>query len=114
MAVGRDGLRTGLASHLKTFWHIIDRKHALGAEQKGALDGELAHGTATPNRHGITGLDVAILRGLITGRKNIREKNYFLIRQSLRNFYRTDIREGHTRIFSLASGVTAVRVRIPV
>jgi hypothetical protein len=48
-----------LARHAKPLREAVDPDHALGAEQEGALDGELPDGPASPHGNRVTGLDSA-------------------------------------------------------
>ncbi len=45
-----------------------------------------------------------MLRGLVCRREDVAEEKDLLVRQTIRNFNRADIRIGDTQVFSLAAG----------
>src|SRR5205085_9146318 len=80
-----------VSRHAQARRDVIDCDYSFRAEQVCALDRELAYRSTTPNRDGITRLDVAVLGSHVTGWKNIGEKKYLLVVQILRNLYRSHV-----------------------
>src|SRR5688572_22370704 len=62
----------------QSFGKSIDCDHAFRAEQIGAPNREKTDWATAPDRHGIARLNVAILRGHISRRENVREKEHLL------------------------------------
>ena len=91
---------------------MVNRDHPLRAQHEATANSELRDWSASPNRHSVSLLDVAIFRCHIPGRENIREENDLLIRQSLRNLQWTNIRARHARVLRLASRIAAEHVCI--
>ena len=60
----------------------VDRDDALGAEQVGALDRELADRAAAPDRDGVAGLDVAVLRRHVAGGEDVGQEQHLLVAQA--------------------------------
>ena len=70
-----DGLRAArFPRHAQALGETIDRHHTLRAQQERALDGELSHGPASPDRDGVSRLDVAGFGGHVAGGK-MSERN---------------------------------------
>ena len=105
-------LRVPCPCHLQTFGKAVDRNHALCSEKEGTADGELPHRAATPDGNHIARFDVAVLRGHVSGRENVRQKQDLFVVQLLRDLDRSHIRERHTRVLRLASRVTSQHVGI--
>ena len=105
------------ASLRQSFRHAINRDYLLGSEQNRAPDCHLPHRSATPDRHGIGGLDVALHHRLPARWENISEKQHLLIRQIFRHLDVRRIRERRPHIFRLAARLTIfshilIRVRL--
>src|SRR5579872_491190 len=90
----------------------IDCNHALCAKQKCAADCKLADWATSPNRDHVTRLDLAILRRHVAGGKNIRQKQYLLVIESIRHFERPNIYEWHPRELCLSTGIATHHVGI--
>src|SRR6185437_6580937 len=89
-----------------------DGDDLLRAEQDGAADGHLADRTATPDRDGIGGLDIALDGGLPAGRENVAEEEHLFIAEPVRHLYVGGVRERYTEVLRLAAGITAGQVRV--
>lgn len=62
-----------LPRHLQALRHPVDGDDSPGFEHPGALDGELSHGSATPDGDRITRLNIAIFRRHESRRENVRQ-----------------------------------------
>src|SRR6185437_16520036 len=60
-----------LPGHLEPEWHMIDRDHALCAEEACACDRKLSHRPASPDCDHVSGLDIAHLGSHVSGGKDI-------------------------------------------
>src|SRR5688572_12558876 len=84
--------------HTKSFGIVVDSDDAFRAQQVGALNRKLSDRPTTPDRNRVAGLNVAILGSHVACRKDVRQEEYLLVVQSLRNLYRADIRERYAHI----------------
>ena len=66
-----DDFRASLLGQLQTIVKAVNGDHPFSAEKKSASNGELADGAATPDRHCIAGLDVAVFCAHIAGGKDV-------------------------------------------
>ena len=57
----------------------VDRDHPVGLEHECALDRELRDRTAAPHRHGVAGLDVAVLGRHVAGGEDVGEEEHLLV-----------------------------------
>lgn len=65
------------------------------APSKYALyNGKLSYGTAPPYGYNLAGLDIAVFRGHVPGREDIREEHHLLVGQMVRNLDRTYVSIG--------------------
>ncbi len=95
-----DRLRTGGLSHRQSFGNALHRDDAFGAEKEGASDRELADGARAEDRDGVSGRDVAVLRGHPAGGEDVAEEEHLLVRDPLRESSRARRRRtecGRTR-----------------
>ena len=92
------------AREREPFRNGVDRDHTLGTEQKRALDGELADGTAAPDRDRLAAFEIAEIGGHVAGRKDVRQEQHLLVAQSRRDLDGADIGVGHAQILGLAAG----------
>jgi hypothetical protein len=104
--------RASVAGQRQPLRNSIDGDDAPGTEQNGAPNGELADRPAAPDSNCFAALDVAKIGGHVAGRENVGQKQDLLIGQSVRNLDRSDVGIGHTKIFSLAAGISAAKVRV--
>src|SRR5262249_30188068 len=59
------------ASQGEAILEAVDRNDAFGTKHEATADGELAHGSAAPDRDGVAGFDVAIDRTHVAGGKDV-------------------------------------------
>ena len=64
-------------------------------------------GPAAPDRHGIAGLDLGVLRRHPAGGQDIGEEQHLVVLEPVGNDDGADIGERHAHIFSLATGIAA-------
>src|SRR6185437_7136970 len=76
------GPLTGLAQPCRK---AVNRDHPLRAEEPRTLDCKEAHRAASPYRDGIALVDAALLGCHVAGWKDIRQEEYLLIAQVLRD-----------------------------
>jgi hypothetical protein len=67
---------------------------------------------ATRHRHGLAGLNVAVLSGHETRGEDISEERDLFVRKLLGNFECPEVGERHPGILGLPAGVAAVKVRV--
>src|SRR4029078_8992923 len=91
----------------------VDGKYPFRAEQKRAPDRKLSDRAASPDRDGVTGLDVVVFGSHVAGRKDIRQEQHLIVGQSVFDFYRADVGKRHPCILGLAAGKTAAQMGIP-
>ena len=70
---------TALARHAQSLGKAIDRDHTPRAEHECASDGELPHRTASPDCHRVALSNVAVLRGHVARRQDVREEQHLLV-----------------------------------
>src|SRR5438270_13114581 len=70
-----DDFRSSLLSQLQAVVEAVNSDHAFSSQKKSATDGELAHGTAAPDGHGVARPDIAVFGAHVPGRKDIGEKD---------------------------------------
>src|SRR5690606_21081865 len=104
--------RSLLARHGQPFRYLIKGNHALRSQHPGTGDRELTHGATAPDGNRVARLNSAVLRGHVTGGKNIREKQNLVVVQVVRNFQRPDVSVGHPHILRLTSRITAYQMGI--
>src|ERR1700676_643212 len=72
-----------LAGKRQTLWESIDSDHPTSPQQPRATNGELPYWTAAPHSDHISVFEIAIFRGHIPRREDIRKKqNFFIGRRS--------------------------------
>ena len=91
---------------------MVDRDHALGAHQERRLDREQADRAAAPDRDGVAGLDLRILRRHPAGRQDVRQEQHLVVLDAVGDDDRADVAERHADIFGLAAGIAAGHVAI--
>ncbi len=91
---------------------VVDGDDLVGALDQGALDGEQPDRTATPDRHRVTRLDLAVLGRHPAGGQDVGQEQNLLVLQAIGNDDRPDIAIGHPDILGLAAGIAAGHVRI--
>ena len=101
-----------LARQREPLGHRVDRDDALGAEQEGAADRELADRTAAPDRDRLAAFDVAELGAHVAGREDVGEEQHLLVVEPVRHLDRPDIGVGHAQILRLAAGIAAEQMRV--
>ena len=104
--------RACVRGHLQPLGHRIDGDHPLRAQQEGAADGELGDRTAAEYGDGLAAFDVAEFRAHVAGRENVRQEQDLFVTQPCGNLDRADIRVGDTKIFGLAAGKAAQKMRV--
>ena len=90
----------------------VDGDDPLGAQQKRALDRELADRPAAPDRDRVARLDLAVLRGHVAGREDVGEEQHLLVGQRVGHLERPDVGERHAHVLRLPAGIAAVHVRV--
>ena len=75
-------LGAGRLRHRQALRHRVDGDHALGAEQEGAADRELADRAAAPDGDRVAVLDVAELGRHVAGREDVGEEQHLLVGQA--------------------------------
>src|SRR4051812_16908030 len=107
-----EGLGAALARQIQPFGNSINSNDAFGAEQEGALDRELANRSTSPDGNSFSASDAAELGSHVAGRKNVREKKDLLVAQAIRHLHWSDVGIRDAKIFGLAAGVAAEKMRI--
>ena len=108
--VGSPGL---VRRHRQAVGEAVDRDHALGAEQLGAGDRELAHRSTAPDGDHVAALDVAHFGAHVAGWEDVGQEEDLLVRNPVRHLERPDVGERDPGILRLPSGEPAQHVRIP-
>src|SRR5437762_884401 len=67
-----ENLRARGSCHLQSLMETIDGNDSCCAKYESAADRELANGPASPNGYNIAGFDLAIFRGHVARRENVR------------------------------------------
>ncbi len=100
------------AGFLQPHRYVVNRNHLLGPQPPGRLNGELPHGSASPYRHGIAGLDAAVLGRHKAGRQNIGKKQRLLVAQAFGNLERTNVRIRYPHVLGLAASIAAIQMGV--
>ena len=87
---------------------------AAGPQEPRRLHGEQAHRAGAEHHHRVPGLDVAHLRALVAGGKDVAEEEHLLLVHVVGNLHGPHVREGHAHVLRLAALVAARGVRIPI
>ena len=109
-----DRVGAELARALEPVRDAVDRDHALGAQQERALDREPSDRAAAPDRDGVAGRDLRLLRGLPAGREDVGEEQHLLVGQTFGHDERVRVGVGDAHVLRLTAGIAAERVRVAV
>ena len=106
--------RLGLAvlrGHRQPFGNAVDSDHPPRPEHPRALDRELGHRAAAPDRDRVALFDTRVLGRHVPGREDVREEQDLLVGQARFDFDRPDVGVRHAQKLGLAAGVPAEHVR---
>ena len=92
--------------------HGIDGDDAFCPEQKRALDCELTDRTATPDRDGLTTLQIAEVRGHVAGWEDVGKKQHLFVAEAFGDLDRSNVRIRYAQIFGLSAGEPSQHMRI--
>src|SRR5215217_4183554 len=102
-----------LASHTEAVLEPVDSNDALSSEQGSTGHGKLPDRPGTPNRHDVSGFDIAHLSAHVTGGQYVREKEHLLVCQAVFNLERANVGKRYADVFRLTAREPAKHMRIP-